>query len=212
MKKRYIQLPKEYISYSQLAQWQRDPEQYKAIYFDNRDELRTSNVAMEYGKVVADALEHGIQTGDLLTDAAMLMLPKYDVADQEMRVDMKVPKAGWVELLAKPDSFNSLTKDFYEYKTGKQPWTAKKAQDHLQLHFYALAIYLKYHVIPACSLIWIETEQSGTGIAPTGRVEEFPVLFSLSSILTTMSLVSRVARKIEIAYAAHVPNKALLEY
>ena len=37
---------------------------------------------MEYGKVVADALEKGVQTGDLLTDAGMLLLPKYDVADK----------------------------------------------------------------------------------------------------------------------------------
>lgn len=211
MNKRYIQIPKEYISYSQLELYNRDPEQYKAIYFDGRDELRTTNAGQQYGKVVADALEKGIQTGDLLTDSAMLLLPKYDVADVEMRVDMKV-KGGWIQLFAKPDSFDSKTKNFLEYKTGKQPWTQKKAQDHLQMHFYALAIYCKYKVIPDARLVWIETSSTDGRVNPTGRVQEFIVEFDLKGLLATMALVSKVAKEIEIAFAAHVPNKELLEY
>ncbi len=211
MKKRYLSLPKEYISYSQLSQWQRDPTQYKAIYFDQRDELRSTNAGLEYGKAVADALEHGIQTDDLLTDAAMLLLPKYDITDQEFRVDMKVGKA-WVTILAKPDSLDSKTKSFYEYKTGKQPWSKQKAQNHLQLHLYATAVYLKYRIIPNVKLIWIETEWVDGTVIPTGRVEEFEVILTMKDILACMSLVGRVAKKIEVAFAAHVPNKAILEY
>lgn len=210
-KKKYIALPKPYISYSQLSQWQRDPRQYKDIYFDNRDELRTTNAGMAYGKVVADALEHGVETDDLLTDAAMLLLPKYDIADVEMRVDMKT-KDGWITLLAKPDSLDSKTKAFMEYKTGKVAWTQAKAQGHLQMHFYATAIYLAHKVIPDCKLVWIETEWIDGIVKPTGHVEEFTVTLTMKDILACMALISRTAKAIEIAYAAHVPNKELLEY
>lgn len=216
-KKKYIQLPKEYISFSQLALWQNDPERYKDLYFDNRDELRNSNRGMEYGKVVADALEKGIDTGDLLTDAGMLLLPKYDISDVEFRTEMNT-KEGIVVLLAKPDSLDSVTKSFYEYKTGKTVWTQKKAQDHLQMWFYATAIYIKYKIIPrGVKLVWIQTEAQTTSsgfevIQPTGRVLELPVTFSVGGILKTMALISKVAKEIEIAFASHVRNPHLDTY
>jgi hypothetical protein len=60
---------------------------------------------------------------------------------------------------------NSKTKDFYEIKTGVSKWTQKRANEHLQLHFYAMGIYLEYKVVPkVVKLIWIETE----------RVQEVP--------------------------------------
>jgi len=166
---------------------------------------------MAYGKVVADALEKGIQTDDLLTDAAMLILPKYDVADVEFRVDIKC-RHGYVTLLAKPDSLDSRTKAFYEYKTGKVPWTQTKAQNHLQMWLYALSIYVAPRRISKSELIWIETTTDGNVVTPTGRIESFPVTFTVPELLKVMALVGRVAREIEIAYAAHVPNKAIMEY
>ncbi len=209
MRKKYIQLPQGYISYSQLTLWQKDQTRYKEIYFDRRDELRTSNAGMEYGKVVADALEKGIQTDDLLTDAAMLLLPKYDVADEEIRAELKTTH-GWVSVLGKPDSLNSKTMDFLEYKTGKTVWTQTKAQNHLQMHFYAMVIYMKYKVLPpSAKLVWIETEWTQEGVTPTGHVEEFPVKITMGEVLKTMALTSKAAQEIEIAYASHVPNPAL---
>lgn len=209
MKKKIVQLPQGYISYSQLALWQNDPKRYAEIYFDRRDELRTTNAGMEYGKVVADALEHGVQTDDLLTDAAMLLLPKYDIADQEIRAELKTA-IGWVPLLGKPDSLDSKTKAFLEYKTGKTEWNRWKAQDHLQMHFYAMVIFLKHKVLPpSASLVWIQTEMGAEGVKPTGRVEEFPVAITMKRVLDTMALVSKAAKEIEIAYASHIPNPAL---
>lgn len=210
MKKKYIELPKEYLSYSQIQLWQNDPERYKEIYFDNRDELRTHNAGMEYGKVVADALEKGIDTGDLLTDTAMFLLPKYDLADKEIRAEMKT-KYGWLTLMGRPDSMDSVSKSFYEYKTGKTAWTIPKVQNHLQLHFYAVLIYLAHKVVPPrVSLIWIETEQLGGTIKPTGHVRTYDAIITIKDVIETMALVTRVAREIEIAYAAHVPNPALV--
>lgn len=209
MNKRFLGLPRGYISYSQIVLWQNDPQRYKEIYFDNREELRTSNAGMEFGKKVAMAMEHAEETGDLLTDAAMLLLPKYDIRDQEIVVDMKT-KNGWIKILGRPDMLDSKTKNFREIKTGKTAWTQKKVQSHLQLKFYAMLIYLQHKkVLHDAWLDWVETEQTADGIQPTGRVESFRVTFTLNDILETMALTSRVAKEIELSFISHVPNPAL---
>lgn len=163
-----------------------------------------NNTGLEYGKVVADALEKGVETGDLLTDAAMQLLPKYDVADKEILVELKT-KDGWLQIVGRPDSMNSITKEFYEFKSGKGAWTANKAQKHPQMVFYAMLIYLKYKVaLDHAHLIWIETEDTAEGIKPTGKVETFLVTFTLSDILKCMTETIKVAKEIEIAFACHV--------
>ncbi len=213
MKKKYLQLPRGYLSQSQVALWLRNPEQYKKLYFDGRDELRFTNPGMNYGKLVADALEHQTETGDLLTDAAMLLLPKYDIRDEEFRAEMKTD-AGWVVVLAKPDFMNSETKDLIEIKTGRVAWTQEKADKHLQLKWYATAVYLKYDsVIPKVKLAWVETSQDTEGVvSPTGRIESFDVDIKLRDILDTMALISKVAKEIQVAWSAHETNPEFVNY
>lgn len=210
MKKRIIQLPRGYLSYSQRELWNNDPERYKAIYFDGRDDLRVSNRAMDYGKVVANALEKGEDTGDLLTDSAMLMLPKYDLADEELRVELRT-KDGWVPLLGKIDTRDSKTWNFREYKTGKNPWTLSKAQNHPQMRFYAMLVYLASgKQLKDAWLDWIETEHTEEGIKPTGNIQSFRVTFTLTDILKEMAATSKAAREIEIAWASHGASKPIV--
>ena len=214
--KRLIQLPKGYLSYSQAQLWLNDQHKYAQLYFDNRDELRTTNLGQEYGKVVATLLERGEQSEDLLTDTAMFLLKKYDLADKEIVTTLKTKDVD-VPLLLRPDSMDSTTKAFLEYKTGKHPWTQHKAQNHLQLKFYALGIYNEFGVLPpSIELIWIETEQveiAGQGdgpnvkeIKPTGRIETFPVTYTIKDILETSALILRVAKEIEVAFTMHTPD------
>ena len=215
-KKRTIQLPKGYLSYSQCQLWINDQRKYAQLYFDNRDELRTTNLGQEYGKLVADLLERGENSEDLLTDTAMFLLKKYDLADQEIKTTLHT-KDGAVPLLLRPDSMDSKTKEFLEYKTGKHPWTQHKAQNHLQLKFYALGIYNEYGILPpSIELIWIETEQyevdGKKAIKPTGRIETFPVTYTIKDILETSALISRVAKEIEVAYAMHVPDTRITQF
>lgn len=205
MPKKYIALPQGYISYSQWCLWKTSPEKYKAQYFDRRDDIRFNNSGQEYGKMVADALEFGQDTGDLLTDAAMLLLPKYDIADQEFFAEVKT-KHGWLRIIAKPDSMNSETKEFFEFKTGRIPWTARKAQKHPQMIFYAVAIWLTYGVKNYRShLAWIETEQEGFGsVKPTGHVQVFEVMFTDKQFLEVQADIINTALEIELAWATHV--------
>lgn len=205
---RIIQLPQGYISYSQLSLWNNDPERYAELYFDRQDFLRSSNAAMEYGKAVADSLENEQDTGDLLTDSATLMLKKYDVRDKEIWTHLDT-KEGRIPIIGKPDTMDSTSFDFREYKTGKNPWTKRRAQDHLQMKFYAMVIYLAHKkLLRDAWLDWIETETTPEGVVvPTGYIESFRVTFSLTDILETMALTAKSAKEIEAAWAAHVPDK-----
>lgn len=213
MKKKIIQLPKGYLSYSAIQLWKNDRKRYIQYYFNNDKSFSLENSGLKYGKIVAEALEHDRETGDLLTDAALLLLTKYDVRDQEIRVTIKT-KHGSFDILGRPDTLNSVSKAFREYKSGKGAWTANKAQKHPQMIFYALLIYLKYGVAHTeAYLDWIQTEDTDDlinypeGIKPTGHVETFRVTFTLADILTCMADTIRVAKEIELAWVAHIPPK-----
>lgn len=209
-KKKLIQLPKGYISYSQVVMWDKDRPRYEKIYFDGKD-AKFTNSGMDYGKEVATALEEDEDTGDLLTDAAMLLLPKYDVRDQEIRAELKT-KDGAIMVLGKPDTRDSISWAFREYKTGKaKSWTQRKAEKHVQMKFYAMLVYLASgKVLKEAWLDWVETEVIKSEmdgfpiqtVVPTGHVEHFRVPLALNDILEMMALTSRVAKEIEIAWIA----------
>jgi len=204
MKRKIIQLPKGYLSYSQIQLWQSDKERYKEIYFNNRDELRVSNAGMDFGKEVATALEHGNHVEDVLTDIAMDLLPKYDIADQEIVAEMKT-KDGWITIKGRPDTMDSKSFAFREYKTGKVKWTQKKAESALQLKIYAVLIYIVHKkILHEAHLDWIETHETPEGIKPTGRVESFRVPITFNAILETMALITRVAKEIETEWVTYV--------
>lgn len=204
--KRYIPLPKSYLSYSQYMLWTSNPRRYAEHYFDGRKDDFT-NSGQTYGKEVADALEASRETGDLLTDAAMLLLPKYDVQDVAMEAEFKEKGGPWLKVIAKPDSFNSLTHEFMEFKTGKEknPWTQQKAQSHIQMIWYAVVIWLKYGtMLDHATLAWIATEDTPEGIKPTGKVETFTVTFKPEDYYSFQAKMLKVAHEIEESWAAHI--------
>lgn len=203
MAKKYINLPRKYISFSQMQMWRSSKDRYKELYFNGRQEYSIINDSMIYGTKFADSLENDTETGDTLTDTATSLLKKYAVRDKEMSVDMKT-KNGWIKLLGKPDTYNPDTGEFREYKTGRSKWTQGKAEKHLQLHFYAVIIYLLHgKVVKDCYLDWVETHETQDGIQPTGRIETFKVKLGLPVILKTMSEIKKIAEEIELAWAMH---------
>jgi hypothetical protein len=102
-----------------------------------------------------------------------------------------------------------VTKEFYEFKTGKVKWTQVKADKHLQLKFYAMLIYLHYGVqVKNTELIWMETFTNPEGIVePTGHIERFKVAITLKDILETMAITSKVAKEIESAWVIYDKTK-----
>ena len=211
MAKKYINLPRKYLSYTQMITWKTAKDRYKKMYFDGLD-MRVINDSMVYGTKFADSLEHDRETNDTLTDTATSLLQKYAIRDKEMVAEMKT-RNGWLRLLAKPDTYNPDTGEFREYKTGKVKWSQGKAEKHLQLRFYAVVIYILHgKVVKDCYLDWVETHQTQDGIQPTGRIESYKVTLGLPVILQTMADIKKVAEEIELAWAAHIPDKRITEF
>jgi hypothetical protein len=205
-KKKVIQLPTGALSYSQVSLWLADKNRYKEIFFNKNDGARFMNDGMRYGKIVADALESGEETGDLLTDMAISLLPKYDTRDVEMTGVLKT-KDGDIPIISHPDMFDSKTYALREIKTGKTKWTQKRADNWFQLKFYSMLIFIKFNKVPPeVFLDWVETYADADGkIKPTGRVETFQVHITMSDIINTMALVSRVAKEIEAEWVVYQP-------
>lgn len=202
---RVIALPQGYLSVSALQLWQDNKERYAQLYFDRLHELRRTSKEMSYGSLVADALEKNEEDGieDEVTHAAVMLLPKYDIRDKEIRVELKTKKHKF-DVLGKLDSLSSETYEVLEYKTGKQSWTQNRVEGLLQLKYYAMLVYLKYgKVPPSTKLVWIQTVDSGDGtsIEATGHMQLFDVTITLADILDTMRLVEKVALEIELAWS-----------
>jgi len=217
MKKHYIQLPRDHISYSQVSLFKSDPKRYAELYFNNDKSFALNNSGLSYGKVFAESLEHEVETGDLLTDAALLLIPKMDTRDKEIAVEVKT-SSGWLKIIGRPDMLDSVTKNFLEIKTGKGKWTQSKANKHSQLIFYAMLVYLKWKVVlNETTLVWVETTdviephspsdwlpEDRKVIKPTGKVETFKVEFTLKDILMCLAETVRIAKAIELEFVAYV--------
>ena len=50
-RRKVIQTPKGYLSYSQIQLWKADKQRYRKLYFANKSEHRLHNKEMEYGKI-----------------------------------------------------------------------------------------------------------------------------------------------------------------
>lgn len=184
--------------------WEKDPERYKQIYFNNRPEFQIHNKGMDYGSKLADALENDVETGDTLLDTAGFLLQKYEVRDQEMTAEVKL-KGGWIKLLGKPDTYNPKNQSFREYKTGKTKWHQGKVNKHFQLKYYAMIIYCITGKVPGdIYLDWVETHDTQDGVQPTGRIESFKFEVTLDDILQTLAKTKRIAEEIEKAWAMHI--------
>lgn len=191
--------PRGYLSHTQVDMFLRNKNRYVRNYIFG--ELDQPTVRMEFGSKVALAMENGEETDDELINMFVKMLPRYPKREHEIEVPFKT-QYGQVTLLGKLDQFNPWTLGFRETKTGVNPWTQMRADNHTQLTHYAAMIWLKHKKIPKdIHLDWGETEilEDGT-VVLTGKIRTFEVKKSLADILGYLSKVGRVAFEIDTIY------------
>lgn len=92
---------REYLSHSQKICWKKSPKEYMLRYVWEKKQFVTKE--MKFGTLVAELLEHGKLSGDLLLDLVISKIPHFEVNDQEHRTDLKIGK-NIVPLLAKMDT------------------------------------------------------------------------------------------------------------
>lgn len=197
-----INLPKGYLSWSQINLWRSSKRQYADRYFYGKDGY--VNKAMKYGKKFATAVETGDAGEDELIKLASKIITRYDEVEYKLKGTLKT-EAGDIPLLGFADTaYNPPSKGLREYKTGKVPWTQRKVDRHGQLTLYALIVYLNEKKIPPMYLDWLETDERHGEISVTGRIESFETIRTIGELLEMTTIVKRTAAEITAAY-----NKAL---
>jgi len=166
-----------YLSWSQLNLWEQDPDEYIRQYIYG--EQRPQSKEMDFGSKIAKMLEIGVMAEGY---EFLIYVPKYILS--EATIEIGLPhKKGIIPLLARLDSAKDDFSAFYEYKTGKSPWTQARADQNGQVTFYAMCIWLKTRQIPKCSIIWLPTIDSEGGIKATGEIKEFKTERTLTDII-----------------------------
>ena len=199
---KYI-LPKTHLSWSAINTWNTNPERFRREYFEGGEKLNTKY--LKFGSGIAKLIEQG-KHKEILPD-----LPTYEVPEFEMRCEVgDVPMLGYI------DSYDPWNNVFYEFKTGKIPWTQEKVQKHDQLLVYA--VMLKHSVGEApkyCDLVWIETEDYNPQqmdfwrdeeprIHVTGKIKVFHRVFHPKEIERMEQLIKQSAEEISEAYQSFI--------
>jgi hypothetical protein len=187
---------KEYLSWSQYSLWTKSKREYWKRYGLGED--RSQNKFFEKGRELANALEYdddGSFSSDELLSVVLENVPKLHYMEHKVEVEL----SNGEKLLSYLDSCDFVGWEFYEYKTGKEPWTQERVLAHEQLLFYALSLFIKSGrtTIPTCKLFWIETEQTEEGLKYTGLVESFERNFSELEIETFEATLIKAIDDIE---------------
>lgn len=174
--------PRPYLSYSSMALYERSERAWVDYYLLGQKGPITKNMA--YGSLMAEGLEGEIATGDPLLDLVMSKIPKFELMDKALEVDLPNGKKK-IKLLAKPDTAKKDYSAFKEYKTSVRRWTQKMADESNQITFYAVAMWLKTGKVPQdIELVNVQVEYQDDGsLAPTGEIFIFPTKRSIVDVL-----------------------------
>ena len=171
-----INLPKKYLSFSQIELWRKNKGEYRRRYYEGKKSPDT--VYTMFGRESHEAIDQDPQYKDI-------RLPE---AEKKMLV-----KVGGVPILGYIDTYDPDTHDFGEYKTGirkpdgKPRWTQHLVNMHDQLPLYSLLIEAEFGVkINKTYLVWLTTEfcentikkggvtlNKGRKLRLTGEMERF---------------------------------------
>src|SRR5574338_1078197 len=100
-----LNLPKKYLSYSQMNTWLKNKEAYRSRYY--RGEKQHENPEMLFGKKIAKMLE------DPKDHPVLSKIPHYSISEYGIKTEVDgIPVIGYI------DSYDPDTKSFLEYKTG----------------------------------------------------------------------------------------------
>lgn len=193
-----LNLPRGYISPSQLSLWKSDKARYRERYYEGKDGY--VNDAMRFGSKLANRVETGEETDDplielLVTGGKLTLYEK-----REHPLTWYTPNG--VKVFGKLDTSNDDYKRFREFKTGTTPWTQRKANAHPQTRIYIAGIYSNLGIFAKAHLDWIPTEkrEDGTITLADREILSFPIEVGISEIYETYRELEKAAQEIAEDY------------
>ena len=165
-------LPKPYLSKSQIASWTKSREEYKRTYF--LGEKRAPTAEMRFGSA-AEREETQTQT--------------------EIKADLN-----GLQLFGIMDAFSENLQIVRDDKTGKVAWDEKRLLESWDFKFYSVAVFQKYGFIPNFEIFWEETAGKGNQIVFTGHCETFSARATEAEIAEFSAEIIRIAGEISAAF------------
>lgn len=167
-----------YLSWSKLQLFEKDPNLFFQVYCEGIDMFRTKQ--LELGKKLAITLENGrSEDGDEMMELMAIYMPSYPEREVEINaVFENIPLKGVL------DGWDKKSLAIHEVKSGKN-WTQSMVDQHGQLTFYALLVWLKYKKLPDnIYLHWAKTIENDEGdLVLTGDIKTFSTKRSLTDII-----------------------------
>jgi hypothetical protein len=196
---------REHFSWSQYELWHRSKREYWKRYSLESVVGEKDNKFYKKGKEFAKALETGYVpegSDDPFLPLVVSDVPRLD--HSEVRFEFNVDVDGKKKLcIGYIDSATEDLGEMIEYKTGKEPWTDNRVEEHDQLLFYALAFY-KYHgweitkkQPPNMFLVWIETMDVEGKLLYTGDYKIWQRKITLQDILSFEKKLIKTIREID---------------
>lgn len=169
--KNKTELPRGYLSWSQIDLIERNPQKYIDRYLYGQEE--PENKYMKFGTETHENLQEG---------------------RKETCIVCKITRnKQTIKLLGYLDDLNGDTQ--IEYKTATKLWSERKAKDHGQMKLYALIHYKNTGVIPNQELRCHETANIG-GMILTGEHRAYPIKYELKDMLEMEARVWKAHDKI----------------
>lgn len=178
-----MNLPKPYISWSQLELWERSKNEYVKKYIHGNETFETSHLRL--GKKFASELQLEI-SNDPATQMMIDTIPKLEESEVEFEAMF-----GKYKLFGKFDSAGVT--GFYEYKTGTVPWTQERVNEHGQLDFYAFARMLLGLKNNDVKLVWLPTKNGKI----TGLMHQFTRRITDENIEAMKKRIEKYVNEVE---------------
>lgn len=148
-RKKKIELPKKYISYSAWQLWKSSKTQFRDKYYEGKKS--PENIYSIFGREVHKKIEIG-EIG---------LPPLLHNSQREVAINTHIegiPVLAYVDILNVDLPLLADVKTGKRNKDGESPWTELSVYKHEQLPFYALAVEAEYGVkIREGYIFWLET-------------------------------------------------------
>jgi len=175
------------LSWSAISSFQFSKDQWYKKYILKQEQPESKEMA--FGKKVADSF----QTKNPLAPVIL-----YPVVEQKLSVVFNyIPLTGYI------DTYEPATHNFREFKTGKKAWDQKRANEHGQLAFYALCLYIIHKIPPkkyTIHLDWLPTQENGdfsiSFVEPL-RIQSFQVKLTMADILNFGTTINKTVKAME---------------
>lgn len=192
---------RDYISWSQLTCWEKDPNRYYERYVLGLDEYISKN--MDAGKRIAEMLEKG-KAKNQIEKSILAKLEQDGYPNIENREKKVTAELEGIKLYGIADGLLLKDKKLFEVKTGVK-WTQSQANKLGQIDFYNLMLWLTYKIKPQDienKLIWIKTYNTTDDfgqrkVIMTDEVKTFIVKKTMTDIIKMSDRIKKADKGIK---------------